>query len=262
LRQNLGLACLIWACIMGQSYSARPDDITSSPCARSASGTVSGAQIRIIGEVHKGAAAIFTKLADGLAQDTSCPMLGSPPNGVPFIQVLLDSQGGDVMEALDIGREVRRRFGFTTVVPNAGCSSACVFVLVAGVERMVLGKIGLHRPAFDPAFFSGLSPTDAREKYNFLLEKLRHYFVDEMGGSPEAFRLMMATESGSIRYLSTNEISDWGIAGDDPAFAEYSDAQMIQRYGRERWAVIVACTGAGRQMSSCEEEAYRRYPER
>ena len=168
----------------------------------------------------------------------------------------------NIIEALAIGREIRRRFMFTTAGRNMECDSACVFVLMAGVNRTVGGKVGLHRPAFDPAFFVDLSRTAARERYNALVEKLRQYYVDEMGGSPEAFRIIMSTPSVSIRYLSFAELSALGIMGEDPAWAEYHEAQYIQRYRRERWVVISACLKDGRKFPDCEGEAYRLYRNR
>ena len=142
------------------------------------------------------------------------------------------------------------------------CDSACVFVLIAGVDRVGYdGKVGLHRPAFDPAFFAGLSPTAARARYNSLAENLRQYYVDEMGGSPEAFRMMMTTPSTSIRFLSTRELLELGVMGEDPAWAEYNEAQFIERYGRQRWAVIRACLKDGHEFNPCEAKAYALYPE-
>jgi hypothetical protein len=250
------LACFISACGVGQSHSTYAADTSIRPCSTTSS------ELLIHGEIRKGDATRFTRMADELSKDTNCPMLGSPPNGVPFIFVKLDSPGGDIIEALAIGREVRRRFMLTGVVRNMECDSACVFILAAGVERVGDGKVGLHRPAFDPAFFAGLSPTAAHDRYTSLVENLRQYYVDEMGGSPEAFRIMMTTASTSIRYLSLSEMLELGIIGEDPAWAEYNEAQSIQRYGRERWAIITACLKDGREFNPCVAEAYRSYPER
>jgi hypothetical protein len=215
----------------------------------------------IYGKIRKGDAATFSALADDVAKDR-CPMVGSLQNPVPMIFIKLDSLGGDVMESLSIGREVRRRFMSTGV--RMECDSACVFILMAGVNRGGGGKIGLHRPAFDPAFFADLSPTAARNRYNTLVEQLRQYYVDEMGGSPEAFRIIMTTSSTSIRYLSQDEMLALGIVGQDPAWAEYNEALFIQHYGRERWAVIAPClenSKGGRDFARCETEAYRLYPD-
>jgi len=257
------LVCFISACGVGQSTSAHADVLIAGRCSRTSQGTTTSSALLIHGEIRKGDASAFTTLADELARDTRCPMVGSPLNPVPMIFVKLDSQGGNIMEALAIGREIRRRFMVTGVpYANMECDSACVFVLMAGVNRIGGGKIGLHRPAFDPAFFADLSPTAARSRYNTLVEQLRQYYVDEMGGSPEAFRIIMTTPSTSIRYLSQDEMLALGIVGEDPAWAEYNEAQFIQRYGRERWAAIAACLKNSRDFARCEAEGYRLHPNR
>jgi hypothetical protein len=175
--------------------------------------------------------------------------------------VSLDSRGGDVMEALAIGREVRARFMYTQILNGEQCSSACVFILIAGVDRHAeFGKIGLHRPAFDPEYFANLSPSEARDRYNSVVETLQRYYVEEMGGSPEAFRLIMSTPSRSARYLSTKEIFDLNLTGQDPADGEYNDASLVQLYGRERWPVIDACYE--RIFKACAELAIKRSLER
>jgi hypothetical protein len=84
--------------------------------------------------------------------------LQAPPGGhqagQPAATVVLESDGGSVLGALDLGRAIRR-FGFATTVgrvverratafvkygdtiPRADCQSMCTFVLLAGVQRHV-----------------------------------------------------------------------------------------------------------------------------
>jgi hypothetical protein len=84
--------------------------------------------------------------------------LQGPPGGYqagqPAATVVLESDGGSVLGALDLGRAIRR-FGFATTVgrvverrtaaflkygdtnPRADCQSMCTFVLLAGVQRHV-----------------------------------------------------------------------------------------------------------------------------
>src|SRR6266436_8868337 len=65
------------------------------------------------------------------------------------LYVILNSLGGDLATALDIGRMVRRSRGHAIVERNATCASACVLLFGAGVSRIVLdgGRIGIHRPS-------------------------------------------------------------------------------------------------------------------
>jgi hypothetical protein len=134
------------------------------------------------------------------------------------------------------------------------------FILIAGVQRYPLGRVGLHRPAFDPDEFAGLSPATARGVYNRLVQGLRQYYVDEMGGSLDAFQMIMNTASTSVRYLEPAEKAALGIAGEDPAFSEYNEAIMIKRYGRERWGFISSCWDKTHDFDKCVGQAFREYP--
>ncbi len=80
--------------------------------------------------------------------------LQAPQGGQPAATVVLESDGGSVLGALDLGRAIRR-FGFATMVGHvverratnfvkygetsarADCQSMCTFVLLAGVQRHV-----------------------------------------------------------------------------------------------------------------------------
>ena len=59
--------------------------------------------------------------------------------------VYLDSPGGKVLAATDIGTIIRIK-GFETAVDNAVCASACALVWLAGEPRMMsnLTSIGFH----------------------------------------------------------------------------------------------------------------------
>jgi len=58
--------------------------------------------------------------------------------------VVFDSPGGDVEEAMRIGRDIREK-GLTTGVSKE-CSSACTYSFVAGRQRILLpgGRLGFH----------------------------------------------------------------------------------------------------------------------
>jgi hypothetical protein len=67
----------------------------------------------------------------------------------------LDSPGGDVDSAIEIGRLLRERSADADVHHDMACVSACVLMLVAGKAREIEGKVGIHRPYLD--FDSGAS---------------------------------------------------------------------------------------------------------
>lgn len=75
--------------------------------------------------------------------------------------VALNSPGGIVDEALDLGRLVRSRGLDTLILPGTACLSSCPYVLAGGVERRVsgAGAVGLHQhyyetPGYIPVFFA------------------------------------------------------------------------------------------------------------
>jgi hypothetical protein len=69
---------------------------------------------------------------------------GSHSSG--FYSVDLDSIGGDVETALDMGWILRGDKAFVGVRDNAKCFSSCVFVLAGAKSRYVTGAVGIHRP--------------------------------------------------------------------------------------------------------------------
>jgi hypothetical protein len=66
--------------------------------------------------------------------------------------VVLDSYGGLVDEAIEIGRIIRERHLDTAVPPSSSCVSACVLVWAAGQRRTVDGQLATHCPAFQDTF--------------------------------------------------------------------------------------------------------------
>jgi hypothetical protein len=151
-------------------------------------------------------------------------------NGVPFVTVELDSPGGDVVEALDVGRVIHQNFLMTLVRPGHECVSACVFVLMAGAVHTPAdgASIGLHRPLL--VSWSHITYQQARARYDGLMAYLRLYF-HSLGVADAAFDLMMRTDSQGMRYFSSGEMDQLGLRGEDPAWEKF--------YGA-RWAAAAA----------------------
>lgn len=193
--------------------------LTMTIAAREAAATVrvEGGSILISGEIKRsdvGSLDVALKKAD---------------SKLPLI--FLDSPGGEVLAAMDMGRMIRSKKAMTHVVAPASCSSACVFLLAAGVSRLVWNaKVGIHRPMFPPKLFAALNADDAMLRYNALIEQARTYLKGM--GMPEAlFNEMLKVSSGDIRWLTEEELNLYGLEGVDPAWAEWVRAKGIQRFG-------------------------------
>lgn len=121
--------------------------------------------------------------------------------------VMLNSPGGNVEEAIKLAEFVHRTNRSTIVPSGAECSSACFYLLVAGGTRgTVSGKIGIHRPYYMPERFKTFTPSQARMAYERLDDRVRQYLT-KMRVPDEVIRLMFATPSSSMEYLSPLEFS-------------------------------------------------------
>ena len=105
-----------------------------------------------------------------------------------IVRLQLTSPGGDLIEAMKIG-EMVRKLRIKTIADD--CSSACFFILVAGVQRFVtpFGSVYLHRPYIEPSRYSGLDHAEAETTYQSIERVVRSYLsrmdvpgylVDEM----------------------------------------------------------------------------------
>lgn len=77
------------------------------------------------------------------------------------VPVALNSPGGVVDEALEIGRMLRAEEAETVILPGMICASACPYMLAGGIDRRVSkrGVVGMHQhyyetPAYLPAFWA------------------------------------------------------------------------------------------------------------
>lgn len=179
------------------------------------------------------------------------------------LKVSLDSQGGDLLAAMEIGRLLRKSNAWTVVSVGAECSSACIFILASGVTRSVQGssvRLGLHRPRFDQKMFSNLDATKAKALYNRLIERCRVY-LREMGISDRLLEDMLRIESNKVAYQDREYAENLLLVGDDPAFQEWARAKLIKEQGGDAvhaMDLFVECMNAGIQS---EEECKRRYQE-
>jgi hypothetical protein len=170
----------------------------------------------------------------------------------PFVNAFyLNSPGGEVDEALNIGRMFRKYLISTSAPriidlgasvkagsrvnnygdipflsagdrdlcrgPNCTCASACALIWFGGVDRS--GMVGLHRPRINDPMFRGLSPADASTGYRQVLGRIAAY-LDEMEVPKSIIESMTATSSGEIYWV---EDIDDGLTT-PPSIAEWEAA--------------------------------------
>lgn len=96
------------------------------------------------------------------------------PNSSLWVNV--SSEGGDVQTAMAIGRFLRQRRATVFVQADSECLSSCVLLLAAGSDRLVYGKVGIHRPYLPDA--RGQSAASLQEYWRQTKSQLRIYFEE------------------------------------------------------------------------------------
>lgn len=169
--------------------------------------------------------------------------------------VFLNSPGGDVVASIRIGTFLRDAKAITWIWPGDTCNSACVFLVAAGVKRVVSAPLGLHRPTFESAMFAKLSAKDAEKLYGDLIVRSREYFRD-MGIEDKLFSDMLRVPSQKLRMVDQAYAQEVKLFGDDPAHEEWERARDIQKYGLEhvkQWDLLLDCLNSGNSYDVCKE---------
>ena len=152
--------------------------------------------------------------------------LAAPSHGITVH--IATSDGGDVNTALRIGRILRDLQshiiigGFvstpTGMDPTDECVSSCVFLLAGGVSRLVIGRVGVHRPYFT-ALSTKLAPAEVSQAYEQQRTMIIKY-LNDMNIPLSLLDFMDETPPESIHYLTVTEIAKYHLNGDDPLFNE------------------------------------------
>ncbi|MDD5587047.1 MAG: hypothetical protein PHY92_08870 [Alphaproteobacteria bacterium] len=128
-------------------------------------------------------------------------------NKAPGFIVFLSSAGGSVNAALRLGRFIRK-LGASVFV-DGECSSACVFVLAAGVKRYVNGPVGVHRPY--TLRDGAISPSPEDWQTSFRRRKTAMDYLAEMQVPVSLFELMDRTPPELLHTLNGQEISEYQL---------------------------------------------------
>lgn len=152
-------------------------------------------------------------------------------------RIKLNSPGGDVDEAMKIGRIIRKRELFTEVDLGDQCLSSCVLILGAGVVRSIMpesllkpaARVGIHRPYF-VALDKGLSTSEIRDLRKQMISRMKVY-ADEMDLSERLIDEMMSIPPEQIKILSPVELKQYRLSGVDASFDEKRTNNFAQEIG-------------------------------
>lgn len=146
-----------------------------------------------------------------------------------WTSIRLFSDGGDVLEAIKLGKLIRSHHLRAIVPLPAECNSSCVLVFAAAIRKDAPGKVGVHRP-----FFSNLdknqSLSDIKNRRDQLTEVLRSYF-NEIDIPHSLIDVMLSTPPEKIKYLTEDELKIYRLDGVDASFDEWQTAKTASNYG-------------------------------
>jgi hypothetical protein len=218
----------------------------------------SHARVMITGVIKRGDSKKLEQLMPGAIARS----WARQPGEEAFPHIGISSPGGDVEEAMLMGRVLRKHLA-TLQVPKGGrCESACVLVL-AGAATKLGFNVGIHRMRPTPEMAQRMGASKLTAHYNSMRLRVDDY-LREMGVSPLLADMMLRTGSETMRYLSDRELDDLGLHGMDPGFAEYYRAKQVERYGEtcvRRYDSFLQCLNRGEGKESCNASTgFYRFP--
>ena len=108
--------------------------------------------------------------------------------------IQLDVHGGEPSVARAIGKIIRKNKFNTFVSPNNNCVSACIYLAISGVRRMIYGEILVHRFALVNNKLTDEQITQIIAEH---LKEANSYIL-EMGGSIKLIEAINFTPNWAI----------------------------------------------------------------
>jgi hypothetical protein len=124
----------------------------------------------------------------------------------------VDSQGGEIFAALEIGRIMRAERALISVGRGASCISACVFLLMGAIERHISvdARVGIHRPSLRAPQEGGPRQGSEDEVVAAIAEQLVLY-AQQMNVPRTIIDALMLVPPDRVEFLSASELATYGI---------------------------------------------------
>lgn len=146
--------------------------------------------------------------------------------------VLLDSEGGEFLEAIRIGQVIKDLYLPTAVMPMATCASSCFMILIASPDRTVIGRVGIHRPYYPESHLSKLTLREAEEHTRSLHGAVRQHLVAN-DVSQLLVDKMFSKASTEIYWLTAEDL-DERVGRWAPWWEQY----MVTRCGLDKTSYL------------------------
>ncbi|MET0891013.1 MAG: hypothetical protein ABWY09_12820 [Stenotrophomonas maltophilia] len=226
-------------------------DAALQPCAER--GLV---RVRYVGKINPGFSELVARLAVVAdAQRISRRILD------------LDSSGGQVEAAIVAGDRIGESNWTIWVREGSVCHSACVFVLAAGDNRLVSGKVGIHRMMRISS--KATSRAELNRELHEVYDNVKDY-LQRNGVAVGVADLMMTVPNRSLRLLTAEELRQFGLDGTNAVQDDLERIKQMRKCGdafvRRKDAFLVAfdqeCKREGSELdavNSCGQALKQRF---
>lgn len=167
----------------------------------------------------------------------------------------LDSSGGQVEAAILAGDSIGESNWTIWVREGSICHSACVFVLAAGDNRLISGKVGIHRMMRISS--KATSRAELNRELHEVYDNVKDY-LQRNGVAVGVADLMMTVPNRSLRLLTGAELKQFGLDGTNAVQDDLERIKQMRKCGddfvRRKDAFLVAfdqeCKLAGAELET------------
>ncbi|MEL1265139.1 hypothetical protein [Pseudoxanthomonas putridarboris] len=142
----------------------------------------------------------------------------------------IDSAGGQVEDAIKAGDAIGATRWTIWVREDSVCHSACVFVLGAGDNRMISGRVGVHRIIRMSS--TATTRSELNQELRGVYTRVKDY-LERNGVAVAVADLMMTVPNRRLRLLSKNELQEYGLDGTNAAQDDLDRLQLMRRCGED-----------------------------
>lgn len=177
-------------------------------------------RVDVTGKITKDDLLAFKRIDSALVKITD----KYPDASMNFI-VGLNSEGGGVDSAIEIGRLMRKNNAVVIIAQPWKCFSSCVYLLAGASQRLVYGKVGIHRPykLDDKVTLPAAQKTVHQE-----IDKVIKAYLEEVNVSVTLYDDSIRVPPEKNKILTDDELSKYGLNEDDPY---YHDA-LISKFSK------------------------------
>lgn len=153
----------------------------------------------------------------------------------------LDSSGGQVEAAIVAGDSIGEAGWTIWVREGSICHSACVFVLAAGDNRLISGKVGIHRMMRISS--TATSRAELNKELHEVYDNVKDY-LQRNGVAVGVADLMMTVPNRSLRLLTREELQQYGLDGTNAVQDDLERIKQMRKCGddfvRRKDAFLIA----------------------